>query len=231
MTVSPTLGRRAARLAACALTLSASVALGATGADAAARVLPLIGNGGFETPVIVAQEFYETGAAIGAWNVTDGSVDLVGAEGPWRAARGRQSLDLSGNGPGAIEQTFATRAGRCYTVGFALAGNPYGPPGVKTGYARVTNGSLVAQENFAFDTAGRTPENMGYVRERFTFCARDTQATLSLVSTTEGVYGPVVDDVTVIPRRHCPGFGLNFGVGAGVEVDGSSSWDDSSWDD
>ncbi|GHH68100.1 hypothetical protein GCM10017673_16260 [Streptosporangium violaceochromogenes] len=226
MTVSLTRGRRAARLATCALALSASMTLSATGADAAARVFPLIGNGGFETPVIAAQEFYDTGAAIGAWNVADGSVDLIGPEGPWRAARGRQSLDLSGNRPGTIEQTFATRVGRCYTVSFALAGNPYGPPSVKTGYARVTNGSLVAQENFTFDTTGKTPENMGYVRERFTFCARDTQATLSLGSTTEGVYGPVVDDVAVIPRRHCPGFGLNLGVGVGVGVDTSSSWDD-----
>ncbi|MGW4421301.1 choice-of-anchor C family protein [Streptosporangium sp. NPDC004631] len=213
MTVTLTRGRRPARLATAVLALSACSVLTAPGAQAASGPILPISNGGFETPVITGQAYYDTGTGIGAWNVTAGSVDLIGPGGPWSPARGRQSLDLSGNRPGTIEQTFATTVGRCYTVSFALAGNTYGLPVVKTGYAKVTQGTLTTQKDFTFDTTGKTPQNMGYVRERFTFCARDTRATLSLVSTTDGVYGPAVDDVVVIPRPRCIGIGLDLGVG------------------
>ncbi|WP_271216605.1 choice-of-anchor C family protein [Streptosporangium carneum] len=183
------------------------------GAQASAGAVPLVGNGGFETPVTQTQAFYDTGTTIGEWKVTAGSVDLIGP-GLWQAARGRQSLDLSGNRRGTIEQTIATTPGRCYTVTFALAGNTFGAPAVKTGYARVAQGLLLTQKNFRFDTTGRSPQNMGYVWERFTFCAQESSAVLSLTSTTDGVYGPAIDDVVVIPRPRCVGIGLDLGAGS-----------------
>ena len=224
MTVPLVRGRRPVRSAARALALPVcltavvSLTSAAAGADASAAAAPVVGNGGFETPVISGQAFYDTGSNIGEWRVRAGSVDLIGGDGPWRAARGQQSLDLSGNRRGTIEQTISTTPGRCYTVSFALAGNTYGAPVVKTGYARVTQGLLMTQKNFTFDTTGKTPQNMGYVWERFTFCARESSAVLSLVSTTDGVYGPAVDDVVVIPRPRCIGLGLDLGAGSDETV-------------
>ncbi|WP_433253159.1 choice-of-anchor C family protein [Streptosporangium sp. CA-135522] len=227
MIASKTRGRRAARLAvalpaACALALCASA-----GAHASAGALALIGNGSFELPVSSGTVQLNAGATIGPWDVTAGSVDLIGPGGPWPAFQGRQSVDLSGGGPGTIQQSFATSPGRCYTVSYALAGNTYGRPTVKTGYARVTQGPLLVQRRFAFDTTGKSPQNMGYVRERFSFCAQDTTATLSLVSTTPGVYGPAIDDVIVTPRLRCFGLGdITIGdvsVGTDAEVTGDGS--------
>ncbi|MFC7644609.1 DUF642 domain-containing protein [Streptosporangium lutulentum] len=119
---------------------------------------------------------------------------------PVATRQGKAVLDLTGYRPGTIEQTIPTTAGRCYTVSFALAGNTFGPPIVKAGYARVTQGPVTVQKNFTFDITGKTPLNMGYVRERLHFCAEGPEATLSLVSTTNGAYGPAIDDVTVTPR-------------------------------
>ncbi|WP_371780338.1 choice-of-anchor C family protein [Streptosporangium subroseum] len=201
-----------ARLAACALILcfcavspaveahALSLASPASSASPASPVAPPVGNGGFETPPTTGQAFQDTGSSLGAWKVTAGSVDLIGVGGPLLPAKGKQSLDLTGYRPGTIEQTIPTTAGRCYTVSFALAGNTFGPPVVKAGYARVTQGPLTVQKNFTFDITGKTPLNMGYVRERLHFCAEGPEATLSLVSTTNGAYGPAIDDVTVTPR-------------------------------
>lgn len=206
MIVSMTRGRCAVRLTvalpmACALVLSVSVA-----AHASAAAPPVIFNGSFEGPVTLSSGSVQlnAGSSLGAWRVTTGSIDLVGRPGPWRADSGRQSIDLSGRDPGVIEQSFSTTPERCYTVGYALAGNPYGGLKVKTGYVRVTQGPLTVQQRFSFNTTGKTPQSMGYTQEGFSFCAQGPRATVSFVSTTEGAYGPVLDDVTVVPRRLSP---------------------------
>ena len=58
-----------------------------------------------------------------------GSIDLIG--GTWQAARGQQSVDLSGETAGAIYQDLPTVPGRRYRLRFALAGNPAGAPADK----------------------------------------------------------------------------------------------------
>jgi choice-of-anchor C domain-containing protein len=204
MTVPRARRRKPARLAACSLTLCLSAASPAVVAHASPAAAPPVGNGGFESPSTTGQAFQDTGSSIGAWNVTAGSVDLIGVGGPLRPAKGKQALDLTGYRPGTIEQIIPTTAGRCYTVSFALAGNTFGPPIVKAGYTRVTQGPLTVQKNFTFDITGKTPLDMGYVRENLHFCAEGSEATLSLVSTTSGVYGPAIDDVTVTPRPRDP---------------------------
>ncbi|MDP9860780.1 MULTISPECIES: choice-of-anchor C family protein [Streptosporangium] len=207
-----------------ALPAAFALALSASAGAHASAALPLIANGSFETPLSPGVLQINAGGTIGPWDVTAGSVDLIGFAGPWRAAKGRQSVDLSGGGAGRIEQSFATTAGRCYTVSYALAGNTHGGPVVKTGYARVTQGPLIVQRAFSFDTTGKTPQNMGYVREKFSFCAQDTTATLALVSTTAGVYGPAVDDVIVAPRLPWIGIG-DLGIedaGAGNAIIGKA---------
>jgi choice-of-anchor C domain-containing protein len=184
----------------CAVALSFAAAAPAAQARTA-QPAPLLANGGFEDPAIPANAFirYGTGSTVGPWRVTQGNVDLTGAN-FWQAADGRQSLDLEGSESGTVEQRLSTRIGGCYTVTFALAGNPDGGPTVKRGYARVaqhTLGHPTVQKNFIFNTAGKSRANMGYVPQRFRFRAFAPVSTLAFASTTGGGYGPVIDAVSV----------------------------------
>ena len=185
----------------CAVALSIAAAAPAAQARTAPGPGPLAANGGFEFPAIPANAFtrYGVGSTIGPWRVTQGNVDLTGAN-FWQAADGRQSVDLEGSDSGTIEQQLSTRIGGCYTVTFALAGNPDGGPTVKRGYARVvqhTLGHPTVQKNFIFNTAGKSRGNMGYRPERFGFGAFAPSTTLTFASTTGGGYGPVIDAVNV----------------------------------
>jgi len=185
----------------CAVALSIAAAPAAHAGTAAPPPAPLFVNGGFENPAIPANAFirYGTGSTIGPWRVVQGNVDLTGAN-FWQTADGRQSVDLEGSDSGTIQQTFPTRIGGCYTVTFALAGNPDGGPTVKRGYSRVTQHTLghpTVQKNFIFNTAGKSRHNMGYVGHRYRFRAFAPSATLTFASTTGGGYGPVVDAASV----------------------------------
>jgi choice-of-anchor C domain-containing protein len=188
----------------CAVALSVAAAAPAGSANAAPPApQPMIANGGFENPPVPANAFirYGTGSTIGPWRVTQGNVDLIGAN-FWQSADGRQSLDLEGSESGTVEQPLALRIGGCYTVAFALAGNPDGAPTIKRGWAKVVQHTLshpTVQKNFIFNTSGKTRTNMGYVPQRFRFRALAPSATLSVSSTTGGGYGPVVDAITVTP--------------------------------
>lgn len=167
--------------------------------------MAMLGDGGFEAPAVPANAFirYGVGSTIGPWRVTEGNVDLTGAN-FWQTADGRQSLDLEGSESGRIEQPIAVRVGGCYTVTFALAGNPDGAPVIKRGFARVaqqTIGHPTVQKNFVYNTMGKTRATMGYVPERFRFRALAPVATLTFASTTGGGYGPVIDAVNVIPSN------------------------------
>lgn len=190
----------------CAVALSiAAAAPAAQARTAPSAPAPMIANGGFETPAVPANAFirYGTGSTIGPWRVTQGNVDLIGAN-FWQAADGRQSVDLEGSESGSIDQPLALRVGGCYTVTFALAGNPDGGPSIKRGWARVTQHTLghpTVQKNFIFNTTGKSRGNMGYVPQRFRFRSLARTGTLSFASTTGGGYGPVVDAVTVIPTN------------------------------
>ena len=185
----------------CAVALSIAAAPAAQARTAPAPS-PLLANGGFEEPAIPVNSFirYGTGSTIGPWRVTQGNVDMTGAN-FWQTADGQQSLDLEGSDSGTIEQRLSTRIGGCYTVTFALAGNPDGGPTVKRGYARVsqhTIGHPTVQKNFIFNTAGKSRGNMGYVAQRFRFRAFAPSSALTFASTTGGGYGPVIDAVSVV---------------------------------
>ncbi|MFB9839062.1 choice-of-anchor C family protein [Actinoallomurus acaciae] len=185
----------------CAAALSIAAAAPAAQARTVPAPTPALANGGFEAPAIPANAFirYGTGSTIGPWRVIQGNVDLTGAN-FWQAADGRQSLDLEGSESGTIEQRLATRIGGCYTVTFALAGNPDGGPTIKRGFARVSQNTLghpTVQKNFIFNTTGRSRGNMGYVPQRFRFRAFAPSSTLIFASTTGGGYGPVIDAVNV----------------------------------
>lgn len=184
------------RMTAAAL-VAASALLAVPGAAHAAVTVPTgFGDGSFETPAAPVGGFatYVAGQNIGPWAVTKGSVNLIGAR-FWAAAEGDQSVDLNGNGAGAVTQTFATVPGTRYRVNYSLAGNPDGGPLVKTG--RVLVNGLDAQD-FSFDITGKTRLDMGYSAESFEFTATLPQTTLTFDSTTLGsAAGPVLDGVAV----------------------------------
>ncbi|UCM89812.1 choice-of-anchor C family protein [Streptomyces marincola] len=158
-------------------------------------------NGSFEYPVARANSFttYQAGQFIGPWEVTAGAVDLVD-DGLWQPAEGDQSLDLNASDAGAVSQTFTTTPGETYTVTYALAGNTAGGPALKTGQVRVDGQNV---QDFSFDTTGRTPTAMGYIKRQVTFVATAPTTTLTFASTVGGAYGPVVDDV-LVTSCSCP---------------------------
>ncbi|GAA4621622.1 hypothetical protein GCM10023196_010620 [Actinoallomurus vinaceus] len=175
--------------------LAGAMAGAAAFAAAPASATSGLANGSFETPVVRPGTFqtFAGGQFIGPWRVTGASVDLIGA-GFWQAADGRQSLDLSGGAAGGVIQTFSTRPGVRYEVIYSLAGNPQGPPAVKTGQVFI-NGALA--QNFSFDVTGHTIANMGYVTRAVTFRATGVSTTVQFTSTTNTAFGPVIDDVGV----------------------------------
>ena len=130
--------------------------------------------------------------SIDGWTVDSGSVDWIGTY--WVAQDGSKSIDMSGTDAGAISQTFATTIGNTYTVSFFLAGNPAGPPTVKTLDVSATGGTV---DHFTFDTSASTLDNMNWTAESYSFLATTTSTTLSFVSTTAGPFGPAIDNVLV----------------------------------
>lgn len=175
---------------------------GAGGGTSVGRPEPnLLANGGFEdgpepdpagpgfTPV-------EAGAAtIPGWSVTRGSVDYIGPY--WQHADGRRSIDLNGNEPGTIAQTFRTRKGATYRLTFSLAGNNCGDAGgAKTLVVRAAG----REQEFTFDATGRTYADMGWVVRSWEFTAEADETTLEFASTTEEsvACGPALDRVSVV---------------------------------
>ncbi|MEU8568919.1 choice-of-anchor C family protein [Streptomyces pathocidini] len=182
------------------LTSGAGTALAAPDQDPGAsdvRVLvSRFDNGSFEYPIAQANSFttYKAGQSIGPWTVGGGGVDLVD-DGLWQAAEGDQSVDLNASAPGSVSQTFTTTPGKTYTVTYALAGNSGGAPAVKTGRVLVDGQNI---QDFSFDTTGKTPARMGYIKRQVTFVATAATTTLEFASTTPGsAYGPAIDDVQV----------------------------------
>ncbi|WP_329560761.1 choice-of-anchor C family protein [Kitasatospora sp. NBC_01266] len=180
-----------------------AVLLAALGATASAQTVSRFDDGSFEYQRATAGSFDElsSGQTIGPWQVTAGTVDLIGA-GFWQAAEGDQSVDLNGAGPGAVAQTFTTVPGADYTVTYALAGNPGAAPALKTGSALIDGQDF---QDFSFNTTGKTSTNMGYVNRQFTFQATNSTTTIAFTSTTpNSPAGPVLDDVRIDRCAPCP---------------------------
>jgi len=156
----------------------------------------LVVNGGFEAsgPIAAWRSLGAGSAAVPGWHVTSGTGALVG--GFWRANSGSNSLEVGSPGAGAVAQTIATVPGRRYRLSFALAGNPDGPPRVKT--LVVTAGATT--RTFTFDVAGRSRAAMGWANESLGFAAPGTATTIRFARLDGGAsawFGPAIDDVSV----------------------------------
>ena len=151
-------------------------------------------NGGFETgPNPGGFTTQGTGStAITGWTVTGGTIDYIGTY--WQAAEGARSVDLSGNGPGSIAQTFDTVLGQHYQVSFWLSGNPDGAPTIKNVGVSATG---TATANYTLDSTGLVHEAMGWTQFTYDFVATGTSTTLSFASLDNTPYGPALDGVAV----------------------------------
>jgi choice-of-anchor C domain-containing protein len=159
----------------------------------------LISNGNFINCVDCGSGAFVTknggSTDITNWLVTGHSVDLILSY--WQAPPvGGNSVDLSGNNPGGVSQTFATVAGQQYLVSFYLSGNPDNK-GVDTlKEAAVSVG--ISNQNVAFNTQSFTKTNMGWVLQSFVFSAIANSSTLSFAgSNLDGAYGAAIGGVSV----------------------------------
>ena len=171
-----------------------TVAVAASAASAAGE--NLIANGGFEAsgPIAAWRSLGAGSTAVSGWRVTAGTGALVGSF--WRANSGANSLEVGSPGAGTIAQTIGTQRGRRYRLTFALAGNPDGPPRVKT----LVVSAGAATHTFTFDITGHSRSAMGWTNETLEFTALDAATTIRFARLDGGAaawWGPVIDDVSV----------------------------------
>jgi choice-of-anchor C domain-containing protein len=154
-------------------------------------------NGSFETGSSVPSGSFVTLSAVDTsmtgWTVTSGSIDYIDT-GFWQAEDGVRSLDMSGTGPGRIEQTFDTELGYRYTVHFYLAANTSCGSSTK-GLDVGATGNPTSHYTFAIDS--HTTTSMGWQLETYTFTATGASTTLFFLSTESSPCGPALDNVSL----------------------------------
>ena len=172
---------------------AAVLALGliSTGAEAAS----IIANGSFETGTDPSPYATYGAGAFNGWTIDAGTIDYIGDY--WQASDGVRSVDLAGNSPGTLSQTFATSIGTKYFVSFDLAGNPDNADKIKEIYSQVVSGGLTTF-TASFDATGKSHADMGWTTFVYSFVASATQSTLSFQSLDqECCWGPALDNVSV----------------------------------
>ena len=185
-----------------------AVSLSSVGAKA-----NLLIDGGFDSPTTVpsfgfytnygplnADPHYGGASFDGSWQITSGNVDLVYQSGGWPANPDTKPnyLDLNGNTPGAIAQTFATTAGQKYTLSFAFSNNAGGSP-TPTTHASVDVGDL----STTIEHGGATPSDLNWSFFSQTFIASGALTTLSFAQLDNCCQGGILLDtvsVTAVPE-------------------------------
>jgi choice-of-anchor C domain-containing protein len=135
---------------------------------------------------------------ITGWTIGGAGIDYI--HNYWQAADGTHSLDLNAVNPGSVQQIFTTVAGQGYIVSFALAGNPEGPPALKTVAVDVGGAATL----YNFDVTGHSLTSLGWITDTFAFVATGTSTTLRFTSSIQGPYGPALDNVTIADATVVP---------------------------
>jgi choice-of-anchor C domain-containing protein len=174
----------------------------------------LVPTGGFEPPDVEEVSGYDTYTAadhpeLGAWRITAGSVDLIGAG--WEdAEQGKQYVDLNGNdGAGTaapLTQTLDTTAVRRYRLEFLLAGNPHGDPPVKQ--LDVQLGTV----HRSFSTDAATGDTLNWQRVEMEADACSAGTVVTFTSRTQGQRGPLIDAVSLVDVGAAVGCGATGAV-------------------
>jgi choice-of-anchor C domain-containing protein len=154
-------------------------------------------NGSFETGTFSSAPWdtlFPGNTNLTGWTIESGSVDWTGSY--WPASEGSRSIDLSGNGPGVISQSFATTAGNTYTVNFDLSGNPACGPAAKT---LTVSAAGAATDSLTYDIliAGNSLGDMKWVARQYSFVATSSSTALTFTSTTTTSCGPALDNIVV----------------------------------
>ncbi|MDR3449742.1 MAG: DUF642 domain-containing protein [Alphaproteobacteria bacterium] len=180
-------------------TLAAIAALAGLFLSYGASAATLVPDGDFSNPYggsAYTTYSFSAGDTFGPWAVTTGSVDLIG--GYWQSPTGglTGSVDLDGNAPGGISQTFSLNPGK-YVMTFSLSGNPDGGNALKSLQASI-GGST---GDFTYTTGANIKTNMNYAVETLGFSVGGVgpqNVALSFLSLDgSGAYGAVVGNVAI----------------------------------
>jgi hypothetical protein len=134
-----------------------------------------------------------------AWQITTGNVDLVQQLGGWPASpvSSPYYLDLNGNTPGTIEQSFATVIGQQYSLSFWYSNNAAGSPNPDR--ATVT----VAALSDTIEHYGALSTNLNWTYYSNTFTATNALTTLSFAQVDNCCNGGILLDsinVSAVPE-------------------------------
>ncbi len=183
------------------LTLLAAVGclilLFATAGQAALFTNGSFENGSYDAGLNNYNTLFSGSTAVDGWVVGGGGIDWINAY--WTPADGTKSIDLAGNNPGSISQTFDTTVGTLYTVEFAMSGNPDGLPILKALIADAFSPTLAGATIEYFNTTGVTRiGGMDWSTRSFQFLANSPSTTLTFASFSSTTpYGAALDNVKV----------------------------------
>jgi choice-of-anchor C domain-containing protein len=177
----------------------------------------LIVNGGFEDPVAPISPGYAMLSSLPGWIVTQGTVDVVNDT--WfDPFEGDQSLDLDGNAPGGISQSFATIVGKEYALTFAYSNNPHGGSTIPA-FATVSLQGSSSLLSTIITHGDAAPSSMNYQPFTYSFVADSTSTTLSFTSLSGSTMGGIVLDAVAVNAVPEPGSMALMGLGlAGFAV-------------
>lgn len=151
-------------------------------------------NGDFEDPLIGHSPYWAFGSELPGWTIESGTVDIVGNY--WVAAKGKQSLDLSGHGPAVLSQEIATVPGTTYELRFAAAGNPEPYDQMNVKKFRVSWGDRELS-TITMNAKGRSFEDVGWRYYAFEVVAVDKVTKLTFECLSPTFCGPILDDITL----------------------------------
>ena len=191
------------------LTAAIAVASLATAAQAVTLI-----NGSFEDGVEPGAFVTLAGGdvtSLTGWTVQPAGVDYIGSY--WVASDGSRSLDMSALDGGQITQRLTGLvAGKTYTVGFDMSGNPTGGNATRRLTVSATGGLA---ETFSYAmSAGNSLTDMLWQRYSYSFIASSATQDLQFLSQERNPFGPALDNVTlsVVPEPAVWGL-MIFGFG------------------
>ena len=148
----------------------------------------LLANGSFESGTLPDTFLPAGSTVITGWTTVIG--ETYYNQTLWQDGAGTRSVNIaSALAPAGIETTLTTVIGQTYTVEFEMAGNTF------YAFSHTARVSAAAQQqDFTFNSTGRSNADMGWAPYTFTFTATSATTTLRF-ETISG--SPVIDSVSV----------------------------------